>query len=210
MTSKRGNKPRRWAAAQARDPWVRKARAQGLPARSAFKLGEVIQRFKLLRAGQTVLELGAAPGGWTRLAVRAVGRAGRVVGIDLLEMEPVPGATLLVGDLCDENDCTRVLEALDGLADVVLCDIAPNISGIREVDEAHQAELAEAASAMAARALKPGGAFLIKAFEGEGSTGLRRRLKHEYSTLKRLKPAASRAQSSEFYLLAQGLSRPRE
>ncbi|MGA7964394.1 MAG: RlmE family RNA methyltransferase [Gammaproteobacteria bacterium] len=205
MTSKRGNKSRRWAAAQTRDPWVRKARAQGLPARSAFKLEEVIQRFKLLSAGQTILELGSAPGGWTRLAVRAVGNSGQVVGIDLLEMEPVPGATLLIGDLCDENDCARVLEVLGRPADVVLCDIAPNITGIREVDEAHQAELAAVASDMAATALKSGGAFLIKAFEGEASTELRQRLKREYATVKRLKPAASRAQSSEFYLLAQGL-----
>lgn len=204
--SKRQSKTRNWAAAQARDPWVRRARAQGLPARSAFKLEEVMRRFKLLRAGQTVLELGSAPGGWTRLAVGAVGRTGRVVGIDLLEMEPVPGATLLVGDLCDETDRARVLEALGGPADVVLCDIAPNITGIREVDAAHQAGLSEAAGAAAAKALKTGGAFLVKAFEGEGSAGLRQRLQREYATVRRLKPSASRAQSSEFYLLAQGFN----
>jgi 23S rRNA (uridine2552-2'-O)-methyltransferase len=203
MTTRR-SKSRHWAATQARDPWVRKARAQGLPARSAFKLEEIIRRFKLLRTGQSVLELGSAPGGWTRLAVRAVGRTGQVVGIDRLAMAPVPGATILVGDVCDANDYARVLEALDGPVDVVLCDIAPNITGIRDVDEVNQAELAAVASATATRVLKPGGAFLVKIFEGEGSRVLRQRLQREYATLKRLKPAASRAHSSEFYLLAQG------
>ncbi len=204
MTTRR-SKSRHWAAVQARDPWVRKARAQGLPARSAFKLEEIIRRFKLLHAGQRVLELGSAPGGWTRLAVRAVGRTGQVVGIDRLAMVPVSGAMILIGDVCDANDCTRVLEALGGPADVVLCDIAPNITGIRDVDEANRVELAAVVSATAARALKPGGAFLVKTFEGEGSRVLRQRLKCEYATLKCLKPAASRAHSSEFYLLAQGL-----
>jgi len=117
---------------------------------------------------------------------------------------PVPGATILIGDVCDANDCARVLEALDGPVDVVLCDIAPNITGIRDVDEVNQAELAAVASATAARVLKPGGTFLVKIFEGEGSRVLRQRLQREYATLKRLKPAASRAHSSEFYLLAQG------
>ncbi len=203
MTTRR-SKSRQWVAAQARDPWVRKARAQGLPARSAFKLEEIIRRFKLLRTGQSVLELGSAPGGWTRLAVRAVGRTGQVVGIDRLAMAPVPGATILIGDVGDANDCARVLEALDGPVDVVLCDIAPNITGIRDVDEVNQAELAAVASATAARVLKPGGTFLVKIFEGEGSRVLRQRLQREYATLKCLKPAASRARSSEFYLLAQG------
>ncbi len=152
-----------------------------------------------------MLELGSAPGGWTRLAVRAVGRGGQVVGIDRLAMAPVPGATILIGDVCDANDCARVLEALGGPADVVLCDIAPNITGIRDVDEANRAKLAAAVSATAARALKPGGTFLVKTFEGEDSRALRQRLQREYATLKCLKPAASRAHSSEFYLLAQGL-----
>jgi len=207
MTTRRG-KSRRWAESQARDPWVRKARARGLPARSAFKLEEVIKRYRLLRPGQTVLELGSAPGGWTRLAVQAVGPSGRVVGIDRLEMKPVEGALILTADLAAEGVLDRLRDALGGPADVVLCDIAPNLTGIREVDEAQQAELAELSSTCAAAVLKPGGAFFIKAFEGEGSRELRRRLGREYASVKRLKPAASRDRSSEFYLLAQGLAVP--
>lgn len=207
MSGRRG-KSRRWAAAQARDPWVRKARARGLPARSAFKLEEILERYRLLRPGQTVLELGSAPGGWTRLAVRAVGSSGRVVGIDRLPMEPVEGAVVLTGDLGDEGMPGRLREALGGAADVVLCDIAPNLTGIRDVDEANQAELADLSSACAAAVLRPGGAFFIKAFEGDGSRALRRRLEAEFKSVKRLKPAASRDRSSEFYLLAQGFSDP--
>ena len=207
MSARRG-KSKRWAQSQARDPWVRKARARGLPARSAFKLEEVIERHRLLRPGQTVLELGAAPGGWTRIAVQAVGPSGRVVGIDRLEMKPVPGARILVADLTEPGVVEQLREALAGPADVVLCDIAPNLTGIRDVDGANQAELAELASTCAATLLKPGGAFFIKAFEGEGSEALRERLKREYAAVKRLKPAASRDRSSEFYLLAQGLSNP--
>ena len=207
MSTRRG-KSKRWAQSQARDPWVRKARARGLPARSAFKLEEVIERHRLLRPGQTVLELGAAPGGWTRIAVQAVGASGRVVGIDRLEMKPVPGAQILTADLTGPGVVEQLREALKGPADVVLCDIAPNLTGIRDVDTANQAELAELASACAAKLLKPGGAFFIKAFEGEGSRALRLRLEREYAAVKRLKPAASRDRSSEFYLLAQGLFHP--
>ena len=207
MSARRG-KSKRWAQSQARDPWVRKARERGLPARSAFKLGGGMVGHRLLRPGQTVLELGAAPGGWTHIAVQAVGASGRVVGIDRLEMKAVPGAQILTADLTEAGVLEQLREALKGPADVVLCDIAPNLTGIRDVDAANQAELAELASACAATLLKPGGAFFIKAFEGEGSRALRQRLEREYAAVKRLKPAASRDRSSEFYLLAQGLSHP--
>lgn len=206
MSGKRG-KSRRWAQAQARDPWVRKARARGLPARSAFKLEEIIERYQLLRPGQAVLELGAAPGGWTRLAVAAVGPSGRVVGIDRLEMKPVPGAEILRGDVAEEGMAERLAAALGRPADVVLCDIAPNLTGIRDVDAANQAELAALACDCAAAVLKPGGALFIKAFEGEGSRELRARLEAEYGSVKHLKPAASRDRSSEYYLLARGLGK---
>lgn len=207
MSSRRG-KSRRWAQAQARDPWVRKARVRGLPARSAFKLEEVIERHRILRSGQTVLELGSAPGGWTRLVVEAIGPSGKVVGIDRLEMKPIAGAELIRADLTEPGVVGRLREALGGDADVVLCDIAPNLTGIRDVDAANQAELADLASACAAEVLKLGGTFLVKAFEGEGSMALRQRLKREYEAVRRLKPAASRDRSSEFYFLAQGLSNP--
>ena len=207
MSARRG-KSKRWVRSQSSDPWVRKARARGLPARSAFKLEEVIERYRFLRPGQTVLELGAAPGGWTRIAVQAVGASGRVVGIDRLDMKPVSGARILTADLTESDIVERLREALNGPADVVLCDIAPNLTGIRDVDAANQEELAELAGSCAAALLKPGGAFFIKAFEGEGSRALRQRLEREQASVKGLKPAASRDRSSEFYLLAQGLTNP--
>ncbi len=202
MTGNR-RRARGWAQRQGRDPWVRKARAQGLASRAAFKLEEVSARFGLLRPGQVVLELGAAPGSWTALAAQAVGPGGRVVAVDRLPMKAPKGVVVLEGDL---EDCTvraQVLAALGGPADIVLCDIAPNLTGIRDVDEANQARLAQTVADMAAEALKPGGGLLVKAFEGAGSARLRERLRQEYGRVRRLKPAASRARSSEFYLLAQ-------
>lgn len=179
-----------------------------MPARSAFKLEEIIERYQLLRPGQAVLELGAAPGGWTRLAVAAVGPSGRVVGIDRLEMKPVAGAEILRADLSDAGVVEKLREALGGPADVVLCDIAPNLTGIRDVDAANQAELAELTCDCTAAVLKPGGTLFVKAFEGEGSRDLRARLETDFRSVKRLKPAASRDRSSEFYLLARGLENP--
>lgn len=198
-------KTRRWAGEQARDPWVRRARAEGLPSRSAFKLEELLVRYRLVRAGQRVLELGAAPGGWTRVLLPAVGRQGRVVAVDRLPMRAPPGATVIRGDLADPQIQAAVLEALGGAADVVLSDLAPNLTGIRDVDAAGEAELADIAAAIAARSLKRGGTFLVKVFEGPGSTALRNRLHDEYRRVRHLKPAASRARSSEFYLLAEGM-----
>lgn len=197
-------KARRWVRNQARDPWVRKARARGLPSRAAFKLEEVARRFALLEKGQRVLELGAAPGGWTRLAVAAVGAAGRVVAVDRLAMTAPAGAVCILGDLREPAVRAAALEALGGPADVVLCDIAPNITGVREVDAAHEAELCGLAAEVAAASLKPGGALLIKLFAGAGSTGVHERIGREYRQVRRLKPQASRARSSEFYLLARG------
>lgn len=200
-------KTRRWAGAQARDPWVRRARAEGLPSRSAFKLEELLTRYRLVRTGQRVLELGASPGGWTRIVLAAVGRTGRVVAVDRLRMKAPAGAAVIEGDLTDAAVQAAALEALGGPADVVLSDLAPNLTGIRDVDVAQEAQLADLAAAIAARSLKRGGAFLVKTFEGPGSAALRRRLDAEYRRVRHLKPAASRARSSEFYLLAEGLRR---
>ena len=207
MSGEGRRKSRRWAQGQARDPWVRKAHARGLPSRAAFKLEEVCARYGLLRPGQAVLELGAAPGGWTRIAVAAVGPRGRVVAVDRLPMEVPAGAIFVAGDITEAAIRARAAEALGGAADVVLSDIAPNLTGVAEVDAANQTLLGELAADTAARLLKPGGDFLVKVFEGRGSAELQQRLRQEYRRARHLKPAASRARSREFYLLAQGLRR---
>ncbi|MGH8427753.1 MAG: RlmE family RNA methyltransferase [Gammaproteobacteria bacterium] len=203
MTTGRKGK-RRWAQSQAHDPWVRKARAQGLPSRSAFKLEEIVSRFGLLKTGQAVLELGAAPGGWTRIAVASVGALGRVVAVDRLPMTPPAGARFVLGDLADETTRAEALAAIGGAADVVLCDLAPNLTGIRDVDAANEAELGDLAAGIAAAALKPGGVLLLKTFEGPAAAQLQHRLRGEYRRVRHLKPAASKARSREFYLLAEG------
>ncbi|MDN5864398.1 MAG: RlmE family RNA methyltransferase [Gammaproteobacteria bacterium] len=197
-------KTRQWAERQAKDPWVRKARSRGLAARSAFKLEEIIRRHRLIRPGDRVLELGAAPGGWTRLAREAAGREGRVVAVDRLPMRAPEGVNFLQGDLTDESVRNEALVLLGGAAAVVLCDLAPNLTGVAETDSVNKAELGDLAAQMAAFALKPGGALLVKTFSGESGDGLRQRLRGEYRQVKALKPAASRAGSSEFYLLAMG------
>jgi 23S rRNA (uridine2552-2'-O)-methyltransferase len=206
--SKRRAKTRNWAARQERDPWVRKAKSRGLPSRSAFKLEEVIERHHLIRTGERVLELGAAPGGWTRLAQAAAGPEGRVVAVDRLKMTVPEGACFIQGDLSEASIRAEALAALEGAAGVVLCDLAPNLTGIAEADAASEAELGDIAADMAANVLKRGGSLLVKTFSGQGSEALRRRLKMEYSRVKALKPAASRAKSSEFYLLATGFEAP--
>lgn len=206
MTRRRA-KTRRWAQAQGRDPWVRKARARGLPSRAAFKLEEILARHRLLGPGKRVLELGAAPGGWTRLALAAVGPTGRVVAVDRLSMAVPARAVFVQGDLSEEAVQAKVLAALGGTADVVLCDLAPNLTGIADVDEAAQAELHTLAADVTAGALEPGGLLLIKTFSGPASEALAGRLRREYRRVRPLKPAASRAASSEFYLLAEGFGR---
>lgn len=151
-----------------------------------------------------MLELGSAPGGWTRLARQAAGREGRVVAVDRLAMAAPAGVRFIQGDVGDASVRERALEALGGAAGVVLCDLAPNLTGIAETDAAREEALGEMAAEMAASVLKPGGSMLVKTFSGQGGEALRRRLRGEYSRVKALKPAASRAASSEFYLLATG------
>lgn len=208
--SKRRMRTRQWARTQARDPWVRKARARGLPSRAAFKLEEILARHRLLVPGRRVLELGAAPGGWTRLALAAVGPRGQVVAVDRLPMAVPDGAVFIHGELADEAVRAEALAALGGAADVVLCDLAPNLTGVTEVDEAGWAELGTLAVEVAAAALKPGGSLLIKAFSGAAGEALAARLRGQYRRVRALKPAASRAASSEFYLLAEGFAGPVE
>lgn len=207
MSGRRRVKTRRWAREQARDPWVRRARAEGRPSRSAFKLEEIADGHHLLHEGQRVLELGAAPGGWTRVALAAVGPRGRVVTVDRLPLK-IPGTAIVItGDVADRQVQAAALTALGGPADVVLSDLAPNLTGIKDVDASQALKWVEVAAEVASRSLKRGGTFLVKVLDGPHSADLAKRLRRDYRRVRHIKPAASRSRSSEFYLLAQGLRR---
>lgn len=194
-----------WMQRHVADPYVRQARAAGYRSRAAFKLLEIDRRDGLLRTGMSVVDLGAAPGSWTQVAVRRAGPAGLVVGIDLLPVEPVPGAIIVQGDIREES-ALRDLEALlpPAGADLVLSDLAPNLSGIAATDQARATELGELALEFARRRLKSGGDLLVKAFHGAGFDDLRQAMSRLFRGVAERKPAASRGSSAEVYLLGRG------
>lgn len=164
---------------------------------------ELDRRDRLLRRGAIVLDLGAAPGGWSQVAAGAVGPAGRVVAVDLLEMEAPAGVHYIQGDFTDENIFTAIEVAIGGrAADLVLSDMSPNISGNRSVDQPRAMYLAEMALEMARRVLKPGGNFVVKVFQGEGFEAFLRAVRADFGSVRMRKPAASRSESREMYLVA--------
>ena len=198
----------RWLARQLNDPYVRAAQQQGWRSRAAFKLIELDERFKLLRPGSRVVDLGAAPGGWSQVAVRR--GAARVVGVDLLPIEPVPGAELIVGDFHDEAMPDRLRALLGGPADLVLSDMAPNTSGHAATDHLRIIALAELALHFAVRVLAPGGGFVAKVFQGGSEREMLEPMKQRFAQVRHTKPPASRKESSELYVVAQGFRPPAE
>ncbi len=200
----RSNASARWLARQLNDPYVKRAKAEGWRSRAAFKLLELDAKFHLLKPGQRVVDLGAAPGGWTQVALKAVGERGRVVALDLLEMDPIPGATLLRGDFTEETAEHAVLEALGGQADLVLSDMAPNTTGHGSTDHLRITALAELALDFAERTLAPGGAFCAKLFAGGAEREMLARMKAGFAKVAHAKPPASRKDSSELYVVALG------
>ncbi|MGH8229197.1 MAG: RlmE family RNA methyltransferase [Steroidobacteraceae bacterium] len=193
-----------WLQEHARDPFVRRARAEGWRSRAVFKLEEIDRREKLLRPGQVCIDLGAAPGAWSQYAVRRVGRSGRVVAADLLDMPALAGVEFVQGDFREEATVAALLERLAGRAvDVLLSDMAPNLSGIDAVDQPRSAYLAELALELAGRVLKREGCALIKLFQGAGFQELTGAARRQFAKVKLLKPGASRARSPELYLLAK-------
>lgn len=188
------------------DPYVKRANAEGYRSRAAYKLQQIAEKDKLLKPGMTVVDLGAAPGGWSQIAAQAVRPGGHVVAVDLLEMGPVPGVTVICGDFQDPGTLRLVDEALQGrLADLVLSDMAPNLSGIAAADQARSMALAELALEFALKHLKLRGNFLVKTFQGTGFDELVARLRRSFVQLLTRKPDASRSRSSEVYLLGKGL-----
>jgi 23S rRNA (uridine2552-2'-O)-methyltransferase len=204
----RSTASQRWLARQLNDPYVAAAKQQGWRSRSAFKLIELDERFHLLRRGALVVDLGAAPGGWTQVAI-AHGAA-RVVGVDLLDVDPVPGATMLRGDFTDIAVQERVVVALDGKADLVLSDMAPNTTGHAATDHLRIVALAEEALAFALEVLAEGGGFVAKVFQGGAERAMLDRLKRHFASVRHAKPPASRKESSELYVVATGFRLTRD
>lgn len=205
MASRRSKSSDRWLREHFADPFVKKAQAEGWRSRAVFKLEEIDRKEKLLKPGMTVIDLGAAPGAWSQYARRKVGRNGRVVATDILVMPSLAGVEFVQGDFRE----TEVFEALLALApahtvDVVLSDIAPNMSGMDAIDQPRSMYLAELALDFARRVLKPNGTVLIKTFQGAGFKELTDTARQAFSKVRFAKPDASRARSSELYLLASG------
>jgi 23S rRNA (uridine2552-2'-O)-methyltransferase len=191
-----------WLRRHVNDPYVRKAREQGYRSRAAFKLLQLNEKEKFLRPGGVVVDLGAAPGGWSQVAATAVGRGGTVLAVDLLEVAPISGVTILRGDFREQN----LLDRLGGTrADAVLSDLSPNLSGIPNVDQARSAELVLAALDFCRKALKPQGVFVTKTFQGEAFREVGEALKAAFGQVKTVKPKASRGESAETYLVARNL-----
>ena len=203
-TRRRKASSTQWLLRQLNDPYVAEARRLGYRSRAAFKLIELDERLRLLRPGQRVVDLGCAPGGWTQVAVARVGKRGIVVGIDLAETAPLPGATLLCGDVRDPATPAMLDAALGGLADIVLSDMAPPTIGHAATDHLRIVALAEDAFAFAATVLKPGGAFAAKVFQGGAEGQLLAALKRDFVELRHVKPPSSRAESAETYVVATG------
>ena len=193
----------KWYDRHVRDPYVRKAQQDGYRSRAVYKLLEIDERERLLKKGMTVLDLGAAPGGWSQVAAERVGPGGRVVALDLLQIDPIPGVEIIQGDFTDETVLQTVLATLDGPVDLVLSDMAPNITGIRSVDLPRAMYLAELALDCARQVLRPGGSFLTKLFHGEGFDDYVKLARTCFGTVKVRKPRASRPKSRETYLLAR-------
>lgn len=191
-----------WLRRHVTDHYVRKAKEQGYRSRAAYKLLELDEKEKFLKPGAVVVDLGAAPGSWSQVAAAKTRPGGKVIAVDLLDIAPISGVTVLKGDFRE----ARLLEALQGdQADVVLSDVLPNLSGIPNVDQARGAELAVAAVDFCYKALKPQGVFVIKAFQGESFDEVLQRLKGAFRTVKVVKPGASRGESRETYVVARGI-----
>ena len=194
-----------WLERQLNDPYVQRAHVEGWRSRAAFKLIEIDDRFHLLRPGSRVIDLGAAPGGWVQVALKR--GAGAVVGIDLLPIDPIPGTELVLGDFTDPGADERLISALGAPPDLVLSDMAHNTVGHRRTDHLKIVGLLEAAASFAVANLKPGGAFVSKTFQGGAAGGVLDSLKSAFEQVRHVKPKASRADSSEVYLVATGLRR---
>lgn len=184
-----------------KDHYRKLAKDQGYRSRAAYKLKQLNDSYRILKKGQRVVDIGCAPGGWVQVAAKEVGSAGRVVGIDLKVVEPVLGAHLLQGSIDDPAAVAQIMEALAGPADVVLSDLAPNVSGVWDIDHARQIDLTRSALALAQKTLRQGGSAVFKVFEGEFLNELRDEMRKSFEKVLVSKPSASRQESSELYFV---------
>jgi len=196
----------RWLTRQLNDPYVQAARQQGWRSRAAFKLLELDHRFGLIRRGARVVDLGAAPGGWTQVALRR--GAGPVAGVDLLPIDPLRGAVFIQGDFAEPGITEQLTELLNGPADLVLSDMSPNTTGHAPTDHLRIMALAESALEFAEAALAPGGGFVAKVFQGGSERAMLARMKQSFASVRHAKPPASRKESSELYVVATGFRGP--
>jgi 23S rRNA (uridine2552-2'-O)-methyltransferase len=196
---------RKWLDRQNSDPYVKRAQREGYRSRAAYKLLEIQEKDRILRPGMCVVDLGAAPGSWSQIASRIVGRSGALVALDLLPMDPLPGVTFLEGDFREAGVLERLHAALDGASlDLVLSDMAPNITGMAAVDQPRSIYLVELALHLARERLKPGGALVVKVFQGEGLDELLLEMRRSFDRVVGRKPKSSRSASREQYLVAKG------
>jgi len=193
-----------WLERQINDPYVRAAKAQGYRSRAAYKLAEMNEKHRFLKRGMTIVDLGAAPGGWTQIAVERAGDGGRVVGVDLQEMDAIPGATIMKLDFMEASAPDAIRAVLGGPVDVVLSDMAAPATGHRETDHIRIMALCEAALEFALEVLAPGGSFVAKVLRGGTERALLETLKRRFTKVVHVKPPASRADSAEMYVLALG------
>jgi 23S rRNA (uridine2552-2'-O)-methyltransferase len=201
----RSKSSRRWLKEHFADEFVKRAQREGFRSRAVYKLDEIQQRDQLIRPGMTIVDLGAAPGGWSQYALGLIGRKGRIVAMDILPMDPLPGVEFVQGDFADDGVLEQLLQAVQGQEiDLVMSDIAPNISGVDAVDQPRAMYLAELAVDFADKVLRPGGDLLVKLFQGEGFDALVRDLRGRYDKVVIRKPKASRSRSREVYALARG------
>ncbi|MGN6461489.1 MAG: RlmE family RNA methyltransferase [Pseudolabrys sp.] len=202
--NKRSLSSKLWLERQLNDPYVARAKREGWRSRAAFKLIEVDDKYKILKQGARVVDLGAAPGGWSQVAAKRIGPRGKIVAIDLLDVDPIPGVEFMQLDFTDNDAPEKLRELLNGPADVVLSDMAAHTTGHRRTDHLKIVALVEMAAEFAREVLTPGGAFLAKVIQGGTEGTLLATLKRDFATVRHVKPSASRADSAELYLLATG------
>ena len=206
---KRSKSSQSWLKRHFDDPYVQRAQKAGYRSRAVFKLLEIQEKKRVIRPGQVVVDLGAAPGGWSQVAVPLVGRKGAVIAVDILPMEPIEGVDFIQGDFTERDVHDRLLATINGRGvDLVMSDMAPNITGLKAVDQPRAMYLAELALDLAREVLKPGGDFLVKVFQGEGFDEFLKAVRASFQKVVIRKPQASRPKSREVYLLAQGMKTP--
>jgi len=201
----RSKSSKQWLQEHFADNYVRRSKADGYRSRASYKLLALHEKDKLFRPGLTVVDLGAAPGGWSQVAASLIGPGGKLIASDILSMEPISGVDFIQGDFTEDECLTRILASLGGRpVDLVISDMAPNMSGMADIDQPRAMHLMELAADFARQTLNPGGTLLFKGFHGEGFDDFVRSLKHDYTAVVQRKPDASRSRSREVYVIARG------